>query len=644
MTTTQTTKLTWQTVGRWSGGTVAGVALRRDPHGVVQGLAASRAGALVWRSDGDGWTRAVQGLSDPSVLAVTFAGGQDRPAATAWAATATGRLYFADDAGTAWCEATAWAGLGVGMVLAASPTFDQDATLFVGTPSGIYRTLDGGASWENCDFGLLDTETLCLACAPDFAESQIVWAGTAGGGLYRSRNGGRAWRESGIGLADAPVQALSVSPNFSEDRSLYAALEGAGVYRSEDGGASWSPWLDGLGDAQVNTVVCAEGGVVYAGCDLGVFRRGATAESWELLADLPEAVLALDTVGDVMVAGMYLGGPAVSPDRGATWTASELALRMPPLVTCATPSTWMAADGDGELALTEDGGATWRGVVPVADTALFGLAGAKGPGGGARFWAATAVGLFCYDVVDGNTQATPVEAVGDKLWPGETDQPVFGVEVASPDLGATQMLVTGLEGAILHSADGGVSWRDVTGPWRGQSVLRASLTAQAEPGGQTLPTLHVLTAQANDDGNFAVELWDSMDQGETWQSLAQLTSGIPAVLTAWPTDPTHPTTFLATQHRVVKLHRADGEWAVHQHFFAEATRVTALVASPDYAADGTLFAATSDGLACSRDRGETWAWVADLPDGLPVVWMALDDGKLAAVTLGGDVWRTEPDG
>ena len=622
-TTSQAVTQSWQAVGRWMGGTVSATAVRHDAQGIAFALAASRAGALRWRSDDPCWRLTTHGLSDPSVVAVEFGGGVSA-AAVAWAATASGRLFRSEDNGASWAETSAWAGLGIGTVLAASPPFDEDATLFVGTPAGIFRTLDGGASWENCDFGLLDNDALCLVCAPDFAASQLVWAGTAGGGLYRSRNGGRAWRESGVGLADAPVQSLAASPYCAEDQTLYAALEGAGVYRSVDGGASWSPWSDGLGDAQINALACTGDGVVWASSDLGVHRRAAGADKWEVQATLTEPVLTLVAAEHgLMVAGMYLGGPAVSRDGGAHWETADLPLRTPPLVARATSNTWLAADGDGALALTEDGGATWHAVASPVASALYAVAGGNRPGDRVRFWAATAEGLYGWEPGDDEWQ--PVDS-------DLAEQSVFGIDVAPNHDGTMRVLATTADSGLCASDDGGATWRDVTGPWRGQAVLRAELGRSA----RELVALHVLTARANEAGHFVVELWESGDGGEQWQSLAELTTGIPAVLTAWPEQSVY---FLATQHRIIRLSRRDGELALHQYLFGEQTRITALVASPDYAGDGRLFAATSDGLARSCDRGETWTLTAELPDGLPVVWLALEGDDLVAVTLGGAVWR-----
>jgi hypothetical protein len=622
MTTTQKRAEIWQAVGQWTGGTVPGVTVRRDAQGVAHVLAASRAGPLVWRSDAPHWRLLTRGLSDPAILAVAYAGGRDEGGAETWAATATGRLYRRADADSAWTEVAAWAGLGVGTALAVSPAFDTDATLWVGTPAGIFRTLDAGASWENCDFGLLDNDTLCLACAPNFAESQLVWAGTAGGGLYRSRNGGRAWRESGVGLADAPVQALAVSPAFAQDHTLYAAQEGAGVYRSQDGGASWMPWSDGLDDAQVNTLACVDD-TVCAGSNMGVLRRGAGADRWERGAALPEPVLALAADGaGVLVAGMYLDGPAVSTDGGANWTMAHVSLHTPPLVARVSPAVWLAADGDGALALTEDGGATWRNVEPPEATALYGLAGVEGAPGG--FWAATSGGLFGWKPGADVWQVTAL-----------ADRPVVGVDVADRAHDAIGILATTADGGVYLSEDGGATWRDVAGRWRDRQVLRAELDRCAEGAA----SLHVLAARANEAGHYAVELWESEDGGLSWQSPAELVTAIPAVLTAWPADPAEGACYLATQHRVIKLYRHDGKLAVQQHLFDEQTRVTALAVSQDYATDGVVFAATNEGLACSRDRGATWLRLAELPDGLPLVWLMPEGNSLTAMTLGGAVWR-----
>ncbi len=246
---TQTSKSTmqWQEIGAWGAGSVVGVALQGGA-GAARGLLASRAGAYRWLQTDAVVEPMPQGLSDLDVVAVAFASGDLVTPATALAATATGRLFrnsnpFDEEP---WQEIDSWAGMGVAVVLAPSPAFAEDRTLFVGTPTGIFRTQDDGQSWESCNFGLLDEDVLCIACAPNFTESELLWAGTAGGGLYRSRNSARAWRESGFGLPDAAVQSLAVSPNFGEDRTLFVGMEAHGVYVSHDGGGK----LVELGDSR----------------------------------------------------------------------------------------------------------------------------------------------------------------------------------------------------------------------------------------------------------------------------------------------------------------------------------------------------------------------------------------------------------
>ncbi|HXF61466.1 MAG TPA: hypothetical protein VNK95_07610, partial [Caldilineaceae bacterium] len=343
------TALCWQALGAWTGGSVLSVAAAQAPHGGIRVLAATRAGLFRWEFPGEGWQPARQGLTDPSLVAVTFAGAAVNGWPAAFAASASGRLFRSDDGGLVWREVTAWAGLGVATALAASPAFHEDGILFAGASEGFFRTLDGGESWESCSFGLLDAEALCLACAPDFAASQLLWAGTAGGGLYRSRNQARAWRESGMGLPDAAVQALAVSPTFADDRTLYAGLEGHGVYRSRDGGESWTPCGPALAAHSINTLICAGSAAhLVAGADAGLFWSNDGGDHWQAAEGAAFAALALTYAGgEIVVAGAFQGGVMLSTDGGRRWSsAPPLVVHAPPVISAASDRL-AALDIDG---------------------------------------------------------------------------------------------------------------------------------------------------------------------------------------------------------------------------------------------------------------------------------------------------------
>lgn len=646
----------WCAAGAWTGGTVATVAAveaaveAAEGRGVY-GLVGARAGLFRWRADSPALMPCLDGIADPSIVSVALAGDPSAP--VAWAATETGRLYrldtFAPDAtpGETWDEVTAWAGLGVAMALVASPEFATDRTLFAGTPAGIFRTLDGGDHWESCNFGLIDTEVLCLVCAPTYGERELLWAGTAAGGLYRSRNGGRAWRESGIGLPDAPVQALAVSPHFADDQTLFAGMEEHGVYWSQDGGESWLPL--GLGGESVNSLAITAQGQLLAGTLNGLFVAplAELAEpTWQPL-DTPgdTIVLTVAAAGTWVAVGTYGNGLALATlttgegSARPAWQSIDAPLHAPPVIVAATASDWVALDSDGALAHSADGGATWTPLPPGSDEGVFGVHGSVDAQGNPVYFAATGDGLLRWQP---GQAWQPLGAAALQA------HPILAVELA-PDFAQNgTLLVVSANGLILLSTDGGVNWRELVGPWPGQTLLQAHFAPHGGPVGELL----ALTTLPTPEGHFSLNLWESHDLGVNWENLAALTSGVPAALTAWPRDGQERALFLATQHRLLKIYTPDAASAdgsadgsgqadvsVAQHFFDEATRVTALAASPTYDADGMLWAATTSGLFESNDRGISWVHRADLPGAVPVVALHAQPADLRAVTLGGQVWH-----
>ena len=135
---------------------------------------------------------------------------------------------------------------------------------------GVFRTTDGGETWEQVLF--VDEDTGCSDIAMDPSNPRVLFAGTwqleihtwgrtsggPGGGLHVSRDGGDTWRklsgpDNGIGLPEKPVGKVAVAVAPSNPRRIYALLEtGDGIpweeqetedgqlWRSEDGGHTWS--------------------------------------------------------------------------------------------------------------------------------------------------------------------------------------------------------------------------------------------------------------------------------------------------------------------------------------------------------------------------------------------------------------------
>ncbi|HEU5411772.1 MAG TPA: hypothetical protein VFU57_12185 [Candidatus Acidoferrales bacterium] len=121
---------------------------------------------------------------------------------------------------------------------------------------GIFRTTDGGKTWQQVLF--VNEDTGCSELSMDAHDPQTIFAGMwqveirtwalnsggTGSGVYVSHDGGDTWSKvSGHGLPDANVPlgktAVAVAP--SDSNRVYALIEEKtpSLYRSEDAGKTW---------------------------------------------------------------------------------------------------------------------------------------------------------------------------------------------------------------------------------------------------------------------------------------------------------------------------------------------------------------------------------------------------------------------
>ncbi|MCE2733626.1 MAG: glycosyl hydrolase [Flammeovirgaceae bacterium] len=130
------------------------------------------------------------------------------------------------------------------------------------TGGGVWRTTDGGGTWENISDGFFGGSIGAVAVST--WDNNVLYVGTGevtvrgnvsfGDGMYKSVDAGKTWTH--IGLKDSKhIVKINIHPKNPD--VVYAAVLGdlfksseeRGVYKSEDGGKNWKRVLFANADA-----------------------------------------------------------------------------------------------------------------------------------------------------------------------------------------------------------------------------------------------------------------------------------------------------------------------------------------------------------------------------------------------------------
>ena len=342
---------TWRTVARRDG-YISSLAVNPARPGTI--WAAGTAGVLVTRDGGTTWR--VPGRPPARNLGSVVVDARD--ADTLYVSTWKRGLFRSSDGGRSWQSF----GTGLTELLAIDPR--KPGTMYAGDGYGVVKTADGGATWRRADAGI--AVSFVNAVAPAASSAATIYAGGSFG-LSRSDDRGRTWS----GLRTDSVASLAVDP-----RDHRHVLVGArGIVASRDGGVDWATaWLpsgDAYDEVRAIAFDAQDPLVAYAGTTLsGLIRSSDGGKNWRPVGGGPQPMLSLAVHPDrtgVVYAGLAGGVFASSTDGGVSWRNRRISgatVNVQSLAVAPSDAQTIYAATNAGLARSVDGGDTWR-LLPV---------------------------------------------------------------------------------------------------------------------------------------------------------------------------------------------------------------------------------------------------------------------------------------
>jgi photosystem II stability/assembly factor-like uncharacterized protein len=331
-----------------------------------------------------------------------------------YVATAAGGILKSTNGGTSWTvifdkEAVPSVG-----DIAISPS--NPAIIWAGTGeannrqssswgNGVYKSMDAGKTWKH--MGLNGTMHIARIVVhptnPDIvwvAAAGNLWAPSAERGVYRTLDGGKSWQQ--VLKVNDDTGATDIAVDRESPNILYAATyqrrrtvfgfngsgEGSGIWKSNDGGETWTKITKGMPYDTENapnprpenlletgrnalSIYPKDTNIVYAlieHANGGVYRSNDRGETWTRVAEInanPRPMyfsqIRVDPNNDqrVWIAGVTM---QYSEDGGRTWSGNYA--RAPHADTHAiwidpNDSNHLIIGNDGGINITYDRGRTW---------------------------------------------------------------------------------------------------------------------------------------------------------------------------------------------------------------------------------------------------------------------------------------------
>ncbi len=213
--------------------------------------------------------------------------------------------------------ATPWARLDTEDVHSLAFAGDGTDRILFGHHGGLLASGDGGRTWDALPVG---EDAMSTSTASD---GSIVIAGHE---VFRaSRDDGQTWTSIGTDLPSLDIHGFARDPADPARMWAYPAtgIDTTGLIESLDGGRTWSSLAMPPTSPMTSFAAGADGRVLYAGAQVGLYRSEDGARSWSATAYTGSAfALATSPDGRTVIVDRATDVYR-SDDGGATWPGPD---------------------------------------------------------------------------------------------------------------------------------------------------------------------------------------------------------------------------------------------------------------------------------------------------------------------------------
>ncbi len=243
----------------------------------------------------------------------------------------------------------------------------QTSTVYAATDLGMFRSTNGGKNWTPINNGLSSqfVGTVILDPSnPSTLYAGVLFVGNFGvtsGGVFKSTDGGNTWNVRNTGLNNTGISSLAINP--ATPQILYAT-GGGPIFKTTNGGDNWGPVGSGGPISATRLAVDPHSPTTVFTCtifnDGGIWRSTNAGDTWQKINSSSHDGIFISPHTPGLIYATGNGSLIKSVDNGDNWTQVQTGVGQTRVAfDPVSASTVYLASGNQGVLKSTDNGQTW---------------------------------------------------------------------------------------------------------------------------------------------------------------------------------------------------------------------------------------------------------------------------------------------